>query len=124
VIAGDDTAARSGRKDGWACVWDGEVGSEVYEFEQLAWRFLPDAVAEVRDGQVVRIIEHEEPGGLTYLDAAWRIACEFGLEGIEDPELDYILWEHTAFPVAPWTHVADQLRQVFTVTHAVADQGA
>jgi hypothetical protein len=53
------------------------------------------------------------PMTMSWRDAAWRIACEFDRADISDEELDWILWEYTAFPVAPWTHVAARLREHF-----------
>jgi hypothetical protein len=53
---------------------------------------------------------------LSVLDVAWRIACEFDRPDITDDELEWLLWERTAYPTSSWAHVATQLRDALKAT--------
>lgn len=51
--------------------------------------------------------------GLTWRDLARLIAGRHGQPGLSDEEIDWLLWEHTAFPLVSPARVCVQLHRYF-----------
>lgn len=52
---------------------------------------------------------HPSLGGITWQDWTRLTASDVGVHGLTDEQVDWLLWERTAFPFAPVTYIRDQL---------------
>lgn len=53
--------------------------------------------------------------GLTWADWVRLVAAEHGVHDLSEDDIDVLLWERTAFPVAGPDHVRPQLAQLFAM---------
>lgn len=74
-------------------------------------------MADIGDGSVAASLAYNarmyETGGLTWGQWVENIAAANGVNGLTEFDIDEILWEHTAWPMAGADYVRTQLIELF-----------
>lgn len=52
-------------------------------------------------------------GGITWGEYVINLAAAHGIEGLTEAEIDHMLWEETAWPMADVDYIRDQLIELF-----------
>jgi hypothetical protein len=75
-------------------------------------------MADIGDGSVGASLAYNarmyQTGGLTWGQYVENLAAANGIDGLTEFDIDEILWEHTAWPMAEVDYVRGQILELFT----------
>jgi hypothetical protein len=75
-------------------------------------------MAEVGDGSAGHCLAYnarmQEHGGITWGEMVTNLAIAHGIHDLTEKDIDWLLWECTAWPIADVDYVRRQLEELFT----------
>jgi hypothetical protein len=73
-------------------------------------------MADIGDGSVGASLAYNtlmQSGGLSWGEFVTNIAEANGIHDLTEPDIDELLWEHTAWPMADAAYIQRQLNELF-----------
>lgn len=73
-------------------------------------------MADIGDGSVTASLTtarlHDQTG-MSWFELVTEMAADAGVHGLTSEDIDWLLWEHTAWPIAGYDYVCRQLVELF-----------